>query len=47
MNVCTRIEADSTNGRKRVAWDDVTKFILQQVQPTCLAHLSTAMLNMK
>ena len=24
MNVCTRIEAGSTNGRKREAWDDVT-----------------------
>ena len=28
LNVCTRIEAGSTNGRKQVAWDDVTKCFL-------------------
>ena len=28
LNLCTRIEAGSNNGRKRVAWDDVTKHFL-------------------
>ena len=28
LNVYTRIKAGSTNGRKRVAWDDVTKCFL-------------------
>ena len=28
LNVCTRIEASSTNGRKQVAWDDVTNRFL-------------------
>ena len=25
--ICTQIEADSTNGRKQVAWDYVTKYL--------------------
>ena len=28
LNVCIRIETGSTNRRKRVAWDDVTKYFL-------------------
>ena len=24
LNVCTQIEAGSTNGRKQIVWDDVT-----------------------
>ena len=35
LNVCTQIEAGSTNRRKGVAWDDVTK-----------RFLSIGMLNM-
>ena len=28
LNVCTQIKTSSTNGRKRIAWDDVTKHFL-------------------
>ena len=28
LNVCTQIEAGSTNGRKQVVWDDVRKYFL-------------------
>ena len=28
VSFCTRIKAGSTNGRKRITWDDVTKHFL-------------------
>ena len=50
LNVCTRIEASSTNGRKQVAWDDVAikAFPLPQSSnlKTQSTHSNIGMLNM-
>ena len=48
LNECTRIEAGSTDGRKPVAFDDVTKCFLSYkaaILPICLTHLSIGMLS--
>ena len=48
LNECTWIKAGLTNGRKQLAWDDVTKHLLfqkQQFFTTQLIHLSIGMLN--
>ena len=48
LNVCTQIEAGSTNEKKISAWDDVTKRLLFHKAGILTSLLaSTGMLNMQ